>query len=178
MLLSCPLNAARPPLARFSLKAPSMDSLSWPRRSRSNECLPYTGGSQTEPGSSLHKLFMWDVVQRDHRKPVASTLAFAALGLLVGWKGEKSSFELLWETNQAFFFFISLKVSEEFLHLVFQLRGLSLPQLQTLWHEASFKCRNDWSVFFFGFVFNAALICCCFTLIVLGSSGSRSCIMR
>lgn len=91
---------------------------------------------------------------------------------------KKSLFELLWEANQTFFFFISLKVSEEFLHLVFQLRDLTLPQLRTLWHEASFKCRNDWLVFYIGFVFNAALICCWFTPIVLGSSGSRSCIMR
>ncbi|XP_056913419.1 uncharacterized protein LOC130539234 isoform X1 [Takifugu flavidus] len=35
-------------------------------------------------------------------------------------------------------------VSQEFLQLVFQLRDLSLPQLRTLWEEASFKCRNDW----------------------------------
>lgn len=39
------------------------------------------------------------------------------------------------------------QVSQEFLQLVFQLRDLSLPQLKTLWEEASFKCRNDWSVF-------------------------------
>lgn len=79
---------------------------------------------------------------------------------------EKSLFEVLWEANRAFgvishfVYFISVKVSEEFLHLVFQLRDLTLSQLRTLWHEASFKCRNDWLVFFFGFVFNAALIRC------------------
>ncbi|XP_077412444.1 apolipophorins-like [Vanacampus margaritifer] len=28
--------------------------------------------------------------------------------------------------------------------LAFQLRELTLPQLKTLWQEASFKCRNDW----------------------------------
>lgn len=88
-------NAARPPLARFSLKAPSLNSLSWPRCSRSNECLPYTGGSQTEPGSNLHKLYTWDVVQRDHQKRMLSTLPvhtlpFAVLGLLYGWKGKKA----------------------------------------------------------------------------------------
>ncbi|XP_018586439.2 vitellogenin-like [Scleropages formosus] len=31
-----------------------------------------------------------------------------------------------------------------FLHLVFQLRVLSHRQLQQLWQEASFKCRDDW----------------------------------
>ncbi|KAJ8274701.1 hypothetical protein COCON_G00093260 [Conger conger] len=31
-----------------------------------------------------------------------------------------------------------------FLRLVFQLRGLSRDQLQELWQEASFKCRDDW----------------------------------
>ncbi|XP_029560066.1 uncharacterized protein LOC115156670 isoform X1 [Salmo trutta] len=36
------------------------------------------------------------------------------------------------------------QLSELFLHLAFQLRALSLPQLRTLWHDASFKCRNDW----------------------------------
>uniref|UniRef100_A0A3B3R7Z2 Vitellogenin domain-containing protein n=1 Tax=Paramormyrops kingsleyae TaxID=1676925 RepID=A0A3B3R7Z2_9TELE len=32
----------------------------------------------------------------------------------------------------------------QFLHLVFQLRILSHQQLQDLWQEASFKCRDDW----------------------------------
>ncbi|KAK2822136.1 hypothetical protein Q5P01_022201 [Channa striata] len=36
------------------------------------------------------------------------------------------------------------QVSQEFLQLAFQLRDLTLFQLQTLWQEASFKCRNDW----------------------------------
>ncbi|XP_051279537.1 uncharacterized protein LOC127375918 isoform X2 [Dicentrarchus labrax] len=36
------------------------------------------------------------------------------------------------------------QVSQEFLQLAFQLRDLTLPQLKTLWQEASFKCRNDW----------------------------------
>ncbi|XP_077359529.1 uncharacterized protein LOC144005296 isoform X2 [Festucalex cinctus] len=36
------------------------------------------------------------------------------------------------------------EVSHWFLQLAFQLRELSLPQLKTLWQEASFKCRNDW----------------------------------
>ncbi|CAJ1071926.1 uncharacterized protein LOC122887130 [Xyrichtys novacula] len=36
------------------------------------------------------------------------------------------------------------QVSQEFLQLAFQLRDLTLSQLQTLWQEASFKCRNDW----------------------------------
>ncbi|XP_045070322.1 uncharacterized protein LOC121534786 [Coregonus clupeaformis] len=36
------------------------------------------------------------------------------------------------------------QLSELFLLLAFQLRALSLPQLKTLWHDASFKCRNDW----------------------------------
>ncbi|XP_068593999.1 uncharacterized protein [Cebidichthys violaceus] len=35
-------------------------------------------------------------------------------------------------------------VSQKFLQLAFQLRDLTLSQLQTLWQEASFKCRNDW----------------------------------
>ncbi|XP_031710756.1 uncharacterized protein LOC116387634 isoform X2 [Anarrhichthys ocellatus] len=35
-------------------------------------------------------------------------------------------------------------VSQKFLQLAFQLRDLPLSQLQTLWQEASFKCRNDW----------------------------------
>ncbi|CAB1444060.1 unnamed protein product [Pleuronectes platessa] len=35
-------------------------------------------------------------------------------------------------------------VSQQFLQLAFQLRDLTLPQLRTLWQEASFKCRNDW----------------------------------
>ncbi|XP_037642433.1 uncharacterized protein LOC119498040 [Sebastes umbrosus] len=35
-------------------------------------------------------------------------------------------------------------VSQEFLQLAFQLRDLTLSQLETLWQEASFKCRNDW----------------------------------
>lgn len=39
------------------------------------------------------------------------------------------------------------QVSQEFIQLVFQLRQLTLSQLKTLWQEASFKCRNDWSVF-------------------------------
>lgn len=43
--------------------------------------------------------------------------------------------------------FICSEVSQEFLQLAFQLRDLTLPQLKTLWQEASFKCRNDWSVF-------------------------------
>lgn len=106
------------------------------------------------------------------------TLPFAVLGSVYVWKEKKNLVELQWEASQAFFFFLSLKVSEEFLHLVFQLRDLTLPQLRTLWNEASFKCRNDWSVLFFGFVFNAVLTCCWFTLIVLGSSGCRSCTIR
>nr|XP_043895928.1 uncharacterized protein LOC122778275 [Solea senegalensis] len=36
------------------------------------------------------------------------------------------------------------QVSQEFLHLAFLLKHLTLPQLKTLWEEASFKCRNDW----------------------------------
>ncbi|XP_019733519.1 apolipophorins isoform X1 [Hippocampus comes] len=36
------------------------------------------------------------------------------------------------------------EVSHWFLELTFQLRELTLPQLKTLWREASFKCRNDW----------------------------------
>ncbi|XP_037131472.1 uncharacterized protein LOC119136818 isoform X1 [Syngnathus acus] len=36
------------------------------------------------------------------------------------------------------------EVSQWFLQLTFQLRELTLPQLKTLWQEASFKCRNDW----------------------------------
>nr|XP_020442398.1 uncharacterized protein LOC109951951 [Monopterus albus] len=36
------------------------------------------------------------------------------------------------------------QVSQQFLQLAFQLRDLTLPQLKTLWQEASFKCRNDW----------------------------------
>ncbi|MEQ2244052.1 hypothetical protein ILYODFUR_013221, partial [Ilyodon furcidens] len=35
-------------------------------------------------------------------------------------------------------------VSQEFLQLVFQLKDMTLPQLKTLWQEASYKCRNDW----------------------------------
>ncbi|XP_042284010.1 uncharacterized protein LOC121908222 isoform X3 [Thunnus maccoyii] len=35
-------------------------------------------------------------------------------------------------------------VSQQFLQLAFQLRDLTLSQLETLWQEASFKCRNDW----------------------------------
>ncbi|KAM3605075.1 uncharacterized protein V6R79_020226 [Siganus canaliculatus] len=35
-------------------------------------------------------------------------------------------------------------VSQEFLQLTFLLRDLSVTQLQTLWQEASFKCRDDW----------------------------------
>lgn len=168
--LSSPLNAARPLLARCSLKATSLASLSWLRGSRSNECLPYTGCSQTEPGSGLHSLFTWDVVKRDHQNqcPAHSvcTLYIHSAGFGLWVEREKSLFEVLWEANRAFgvishfFYFISIKVSEEFLHLVFQLRDLTLSQLRTLWHEASFKCRNDWLVFFFGFMFNAALIRC------------------
>ncbi|KAG7227140.1 hypothetical protein INR49_013938 [Caranx melampygus] len=37
------------------------------------------------------------------------------------------------------------RVSQEFLQLAFQLRRLTLSQLKTLWQEASFKCRNDWT---------------------------------
>ncbi|XP_054625428.1 uncharacterized protein LOC129177877 [Dunckerocampus dactyliophorus] len=36
------------------------------------------------------------------------------------------------------------EVSQQFLHLAFQLRELSFSQLKKLWLEASFKCRNDW----------------------------------
>ncbi|KAL0966760.1 hypothetical protein UPYG_G00299790 [Umbra pygmaea] len=36
------------------------------------------------------------------------------------------------------------QVSEQFLHLAFQLRAFSLPQLKALWIDSSFKCRNDW----------------------------------
>ncbi|XP_068195919.1 uncharacterized protein [Antennarius striatus] len=35
-------------------------------------------------------------------------------------------------------------VSQEFLQLTFRLRDLTLDQLQTLWQETSFKCRDDW----------------------------------
>ncbi|CAK6952249.1 uncharacterized protein LOC121908222 isoform X2 [Scomber scombrus] len=35
-------------------------------------------------------------------------------------------------------------VSQQFLQLAFQLRDLTLSQLETLWQEANFKCRNDW----------------------------------
>ncbi|XP_034558816.1 apolipophorins-like [Notolabrus celidotus] len=36
------------------------------------------------------------------------------------------------------------RVSQQFLQLAFQLRDLTVPQLKTLWQEASFRCRNDW----------------------------------
>lgn len=43
--------------------------------------------------------------------------------------------------------FFCSKVSQEFIQLVFQLKDLTISQLKTLWQEASFKCRNDWSVY-------------------------------
>lgn len=56
---------------------------------------------------------------------------------------------VLCDTHQCvlWFYWICSQVSQDLLQLVFQLRGMNFSQLKRLWHEASLKCRNGWSVF-------------------------------